>query len=80
MTLSYWRPRTGSVAVTTARRGTALARVGALRSSLTHLELRSLRSSDAAFAGTVRRRARQFARRYWTLSTTFASDQCFSNP
>jgi hypothetical protein len=27
-----------------------------LRSSLTHLEVRSLRCSDAAFAGTVRRR------------------------
>jgi hypothetical protein len=30
-----------------------------LRSSLTHLEVRSLRCSDAAFAGTVRRRAKQ---------------------
>ena len=48
------------LAVTSARRPTALACVGALRSSLTHLEVRSLRCSDAAFAGTVGRRARPF--------------------
>ena len=44
-----------SVAVDSARRGTARACVARLRSSLTHLGVRSLRCSDAAFAGTVRR-------------------------